>query len=1074
MNAPVCRRFPRPSCLALTVALALGALAARADTPRLSNLSTRGQVGTGADIMIAGLVIGQGTPETVLIRAVGPGLANLGVTGVLSMPILSLYDSAGTLVQSNQGWGNGNATAAIMSSAGAFALAAGSADSALVVTLQPGTSYTAQVAGANGSTGVALLEVYEVSPISTTARLINLSTRGDMGTGGNILIPGVNIGPGTGTRTLLVRASGPALAALGVSGTLADPTFSVVDSTNTTLASNDNWGTPVGNEPTATELAAAFTQAGAFPFATGSLDSAAIVTLGTGSYTVLASGNGGGTGVCLVEVYDLTPTAPPGPDAVTIAATQPNADSSGSNPGAFTVTRTGDLSAALPVAYAVGGTAVNGTDYQSLPGTVTIPAYVSSATITVAPTPNLGPASTCAVALTLGAGSGYTVGSAGSGTVTIQKLAASLFVSNLRPVATAGGSTGSGTATILLSADGSVASVSVTFSDLSSDEVVAHLEIGGDSNNGTYVFNLPNGQVAGAPWTPSPAGTYSSLQVLSALLTGNLYVEIDSASYPGGELGGQFVSATGSQTFSAPAAPPSINLSTVSDADAPRFLTQATFGPTTADIATLQSQGYSGWIAAQMALPETSHRAATDADAAAFPNTGQYAVTQNNRQAAWWKISLTAPDQLRQRVAFALSEIFVTSDVASQLANEPDGLANYYDLLANDAFGNFRQLLQDVTLSPAMGNYLNMLRNAAANPAKGTSADENYAREVQQLFTIGLNELQPDGTLQLSSLGLPIPTYDQNEIVQMANVFTGWGYNSTAASPSFYGATADFDDPMMLYPSYHDKTQKTIINNIVLPANQGGAADLQMTLDALFNHQNTGPFICSQLIQRLVTSNPSPAYVYRVSQVFANDGTGTRGNLGAVIRAILLDYEARSPTVAADTGYGKLKEPLLRMTALFRAFGASAQDGRFAIFNPQTSLDQAALRSPTVFNFFDPGYVQQGSLASAGLLAPEFEITTASTAISVPNYIYSNIYTPSSPSSSTIVLDLSSLSANAANPSAMVATLSQLLCGNAMSTQTQGQITSALSAAPAGTSATALAQMALYLTATSQDAAIQK
>jgi len=334
----------------LTVALALGALAARADTPRLSNLSTRGQVGTGADIMIAGLVIGQGTPETVLIRAVGPGLANLGVTGVLSMPILSLYDSAGTLVQSNQGWGNGNATAAIMSSAGAFALAAGSADSALVVTLQPGTSYTAQVAGANGSTGVALLEVYEVSPISTTARLINLSTRGDMGTGGNILIPGVNIGPGTGTRTLLVRASGPALAALGVSGTLADPTFSVVDSTNTTLASNDNWGTPVGNEPTATELAAAFTQAGAFPFATGSLDSAAIVTLGTGSYTVLASGNGGGTGVCLVEVYDLTPTAPPGPDAVTIAATQPNADSSGSNPGAFTVTRTGDLSAALPVA----------------------------------------------------------------------------------------------------------------------------------------------------------------------------------------------------------------------------------------------------------------------------------------------------------------------------------------------------------------------------------------------------------------------------------------------------------------------------------------------------------------------------------------------------------------------------------------------------------------------------------------------------------------------------------------------------------------------------------------------------
>jgi uncharacterized protein (DUF1800 family) len=848
----------------------------------------------------------------------------------------------------------------------------------------------------------------------------------------------------------------------------------VVDSTNAVIASNDNWGTAIGNTPDGAELAAAFTQAGAFPFATGSLDSATIVSVGPGSYTVLASGNNGGTGVCLVEVYDITPTAPPGPDSVAIAATQPNADSSGSNPGAFTVTRTGDLSGPLTVAYAIGGTAVNGTDYQSLPGTVSIPAYVSSATITVDPTPNLGPASTCTVSLALGAGTGYTVGASASATVNIQKLAPTLFVSNIRPVATASGSTGSGTATILLSADGSLASVSVSFSDLSSDEVVAHLAIGGDTNNGTYVFNLPNGQVANAPWTPSPSGTYSSLQVISALMTGNLYIEIDSASYPGGELGGQFVSATGSQTFTAPAAPPAIDLSTVSSADAPRFLTEATFGVTAADITNLQSQGYSGWIAAQMALPETSHRAATDADAAAFPNTGQYAVTSNNRQAAWWKVSVQAPDQLRQRVAFALSEIFVTSDVASQLANEPDGLANYYDLLANDAFGNFRQLLQDVTLSPAMGNYLNMLRNAKANPSKGTSADENYAREVQQLFTIGLNELQPDGTLKLDATGLPIPTYDQNEVVQMANVFTGWGYNSTSANPSFYGATADFDDPMMVYPSYHDETQKTIVNNIVLPANQDGATDLKMTLDALFNHPNTGPFICAQLIQRLVTSNPSPAYVYRVAQVFANDGTGTRGNLAAVIKAILLDYEARSPAVAADSGYGKLKEPLLRITALFRAFSASAQDGRFAIFNAQTSLDEAPLRSPTVFNFFDPGYVQQGSLASAGLLAPEFEITTASTAISVPNFIYSNIYTPSSPPPTTIVLDLSALASNAANPAAMVATLNQLLCGNAMSSQTQSQIISALGAAPNGTAATALAQMALYLTATSQDAAIQK
>jgi uncharacterized protein (DUF1800 family) len=1044
---------------------------ARADSPRLFNISTRGPVGTGADIMISGLVIGPGSPETVLIRAVGPALGSFGVTGELAAPILTLFDSAGNVLRANQGWGTGNATASVMATAGAFALPVGSADSALVATL-PAGAYTAQVTGAGGTTGVALLEVYEVGATSSTARLVNLSTRGQVGSSGNIMIPGLTIGPGSGNRTLLIRAAGPALGALGVPGSMTDPMFSVVDSAGNTVASNDNWGTPVGEAPDAAQLSAAFMSAGAFPFAAGSLDSAVIASVGPGSYTVLVSGNNGSTGLAIVEVYDITAVSA-GPQSVTLAATDTSADTSGGNPGAFTVTRTGDTTSDLTVSYAVGGTALNGIDYQGLPGTVTIPAFETTATITVAPTPTLSQASSSTVILTLDPSSAYAVGGASTGTVTIQNIPPTLFVSEIRPTSGAPGSTGSGVATILLSADGSLASVSVSFSNLTSDEVVAHLAVGGDMNNGTYVLNLPNGQVANAPWTPTASGTYSAAQIVAALASGNLYVEIDSATYPGGELGGQFISSTGSQVFSAPPAPPSINLASVSPADAPRFLTQATFGTTTAGIASLESQGYAGWIASQMALPETSHRAATDADAAAYPPTGQFAVTQNNRQAAWWLISVTGQDQLRQRVAFALSEIFVTSDVASQLANEADGVADYYDLLANDAFGNFRQLLQDVTLSPAMGNYLNMLRNAKANAAKGTSADENYAREVQQLFTIGLNELQPDGTLMLAADGLPIPTYDQAEVVQTANVFTGWGYASTATNPSFYGATADFDDPMMVYPSYHDETQKTIVNNIVLPANQDGATDLKMELDALFNHPNTGPFICAQLIQRLVTSNPSPAYVYRVAQVFANDGSGARGNLAAVVKAILLDYEARSPSVATDAGYGKLKEPLLRLTGIYRAFNGSAQAGRFPIFSAQNSLDEAALRSPTVFNFFDPGYVQQGTLASAGLLAPEFEITTASTALSVPNNIYSGLYT-SPPSSTTIVLDLSALTANASNPAAMVATLNQLLCAGAMSAQTQQYIQTAISDAPSGTSAAALANMALYLASTSPDAAIQR
>jgi uncharacterized protein (DUF1800 family) len=1056
----------------------LGATVVRADNPRLFNISTRGPVGTGADIMISGFVIGPGSsPETVLIRAVGPSLAQLvpqGVTGLLQAPVLQIFDSSGAMIQSNQGWGNGNATAAIMNSAGAFPLLPGSTDSALVVTLSAG-AYTAQVSGAGGTTGIALLEIYEVGAGPLTARLVNLSTRGQVGTSGNIMIPGFSIGAGTENKTLLIRAAGPALASLGVAGALLEPGISVVDSTGATIAANNAWGTPDGsNAHDAADLTAAFTKAGAFPFAVGSLDSALIGTFPPGNYTVLVTGNNNTTGIALVEVYDLTPNQP---DVVTIAATHAAADTSGSNPGSFSVTRTGDDSEALTVNYSIGGSAVDGIDYQGLSGTVTIPAGATSAPIPVIPNASLSGSSSSTVTLTLGPSSGsnsYTIGAVGSATVTITNIPPTLYIAEIRPTANASGSTGTGVATILVSANGSLASVSVTFSNLSSDEVVAHLEIGGDMNNGTYVLNLPNGEVNNLQWTPSGVGQYSAGQVIAALTSGNLFVEIDSSQFPSGELGGQFITGAGSQIFTPPPPAPAIDLSSVSSADAPRFLTQATFGPTTADISTLQSQGYEAWIANQMAMPETSHRSATDADFAAYPASMQTVASAQNRQAAWWLISVTAPDQLRQRVAFALSELFVTSDVATSLSNEADGLANYYDLLANDAFGNFRTLLNDVTLSPAMGNYLNMLRNAKANPVKGTSADQNYAREVQQLFTIGLNELQPDGTLMLDANGLPIPTYDQNEIIQVSNALTGWAYNSSAASPSFYGAAADFNDPMMPYAAFHDETAKVIVNGVTIPANQTAAQDLKMVLDTLFNHPNTGPFISQQLIQRLVTSNPSPAYVYRVAQVFANDGTGTRGNMAAVIKAILLDYEARSLTEVNNSGFGKLKEPLLRLTEIYRAFNAASAEGRYPYFNPENSLAQAALRSPTVFNFFEPGYVEPGSLAAAGLYAPEFQITTASTVVSVPNLYYGTIYTPSSPSASTVVLNLSSLTANATNPTAMIGTLNQLLCANEMSSQTQTYIESELKSLPSSTTALALAQAALYLTVTSPDAAIQR
>ncbi len=810
--------------LSVVLIFSLGFVAAllRADAPRLANLATRAPVGTGGNIMITGFIIGPGPNKTVLLRAVGPGLTTtFGLTGVLADPFLSLYNNinnVSTQIASNDNWQSTDA--ATMSTVGAFALTPGSKDAAIVTTLAPGI-YTAQVSGNAGGTGLGLLEIYEVGSDPSSSRLINLSTRAFVGTDASTMIGGLVLSPGSGTRRLLIRAVGPTLTSLGVSGVLADPTLTVLNASDAVVATNDNWGTPVGtNALDATTLSAMFAQAGAFALPSGSKDAAFVADFIPGNYTIQVSGVGGSTGVALVEIYDLT--------------------AAGS---------TGTLGVNVPDA---------------------------------------------------------------------------LYVATLRPVSGAS-STAFGTATIQLTNNGTIATVNVSFSNLSSSEVVAHLKI---SPAGDYVFALPAGQVTGAEWTFTPTGTYSSAALLSALQSGNIYVDIDSANYPNGELNGTFVLSAGSQAFTAPAAPPAISLTNATANDAARLLMQATFGPKQSEVDALTNNSLDAWISAQEAMPFTSHRAATLADFNAFGgNNGN--VTPANRQAGWWKTVVTAPDQLRQRVAFALSELMVVSDVALGQAYT-EGLANYYDILGNGAFGNFRTLLENVTLSPIMGNYLSTVRNAKADPIAGTSPDENYAREVMQLFTVGLNLLQPDGTLKLDANGLPIPTYDQTVVTQMAAVFTGWSYFSTKTNPSFLTGASDYIDPMMMYPAYHDESQKIILNGVVIPANQTGAQDLKVALDALFNHPNTAAFVSKQLIQRLVTSNPSPAYFYRVSKVFANDGTGVRGNLAAVVRAILTDYEARSSSLVSSIAYGKLKEPILRSTALLRTFNATPANGRYA------------------------------------------------------------------------------------------------------------------------------------------------
>jgi uncharacterized protein (DUF1800 family) len=542
------------------------------------------------------------------------------------------------------------------------------------------------------------------------------------------------------------------------------------------------------------------------------------------------------------------------------------------------------------------------------------------------------------------------------------------------------------------------------------------------------------------------------------------------------------------------------------------------------------ARGIPGWIDDQMALPATLLHVALRADLAAFPNpirpppgeSNRVYVTMHNLQAAWWKGVLTGPDQLRQRVAFALSELFVIGNTDAPAATR------YYDILVNQAFGNYRHLLEEVTLSPVMGFWLSHVMNQKANPATGTAPDENYAREVQQLFSIGLVQLQPDGTLLLDATGQPIPTYDQTIVSETAKVLTGWsyavapanttsiaGYTGTKPPSTVYTVYSDDNGwmvPMRYFDAFHDKTEKSIVSlqqvplvnaaRTRIPANQTGPQDLKILLDTLFNHPNTGPFVSRHLIKFLVTSNPSPGYVYRVAQVFANDGNGMRGNLGAVVSAILTDYEARSPDVLGNAGYGKVKEPLIRLSSFLRALNAAAPNGRFmdnffespnssdkwgpwsTLSYPTGRLRQGVLNSPTVFNFFSPTYSPPGEMAAAGLVAPELELTDAFYAINVPgalaDFLYRNVNDPvgfpqpPTGASPYLVLDYSAYLPNARAPDELLNQLNLIFCANQMTAATRARILGTLTALPASATDLQRVQTALQLTFTSPSGVVQR
>ncbi|RYD82693.1 MAG: DUF1800 family protein, partial [Verrucomicrobiaceae bacterium] len=519
---------------------------------------------------------------------------------------------------------------------------------------------------------------------------------------------------------------------------------------------------------------------------------------------------------------------------------------------------------------------------------------------------------------------------------------------------------GYGSATLRLSADETQAILTFTYANLTTPVVAKHVHADpwrGKPSEIIYdIDDFQPRQDGSYVWDIIASGSYSADEIVQVIKEGASYINVHTSNYPAGEIRGNFRLQDGVQTFIEPALQTWADPNSAAEVDsyknpngAARFLIQATYGPTPDEISRVQSMGFEGWIEDQFSKPPTLHmdlvnanRNVTDPGGSTFSNN----LTRN----AWWQRSVTAPDQLRQRVAFALSEIAVVS-TEGPLSDRANAVSDYYDTLLTDAFGNFRTVLENVTLHPAMGRYLDMLRNDRPDKTKGRIPNENYAREILQLFAIGLNRMHPDGSLVLSSKGLPIATYDQDVIVGFAHAFTGWDYFYTGNLRTSFGASSNWTEPMREVPARHFVGPKRILNNVVLPgmptfnnlpvdpdANPSTALrddptfqalpreELRATHDAIFHHPNVGPFICRQLIQRLVTSTPSRGYIYRVVQAFNGernvDGvrTGVRGDMKEVIKAILLDYEARSASMLGRQGYGKQREPVLRITALSRAF----------------------------------------------------------------------------------------------------------------------------------------------------------
>ncbi len=611
------------------------------------------------------------------------------------------------------------------------------------------------------------------------------------------------------------------------------------------------------------------------------------------------------------------------------------------------------------------------------------------------------------------------------------------FVGVLRPQVGAI-TQGSGISTLILRGDNAVARVNLKFTNLTGPQTDGHIHVASPTS-GPEIFEIPFGQLNNLEWPMNEVPLLPTKQaIIDAIYGGRIYINVHSGLYPDGEIRGDFRLATGSSTFSPPAAAPAID-TTLSNADltrdVKRFLEQATLGASDGQVAALRNsiindfandriRGYDNWIFNQrLAAPSILQFQKFSAERT-MVQIGNRPFWEDTEY-GWYTAAFHAKAQLRMKVGYAWSQIMVVSLNDRTFTDNTSGMAAYIDMLNTNGFDNFTGLLRNVAQSPVMGQYLSHLQNAKATTVDGTTIlpDENFAREIMQLFSIGLLRMHPDGTLIFDKNGQPIPTYVQKDIQELARVFTGWSHavrntnistgresTPTADLPAIQvvanddfalvgGSSSDhrfqakWQRPMKMFPAFHDDGAKSYLGTNV-PAGIGGVEDLNRLITTLVTHPNTAPFIARLLIQRMVTSNPSRGYVFRVAEAFRT----SNGNLYTTIRAILLDAEARNLDIADRQDFGKKKEPLAEHLTLYKAYEGRS---KLPLANlrtygmPQAEVDKYApdatearflgsatmsiFRAPTVFNWYLPSYTQPGQIADAGLLAPEFQILSEST-----------------------------------------------------------------------------------------------